>query len=107
MNEKEEAILKLLQQYSSQFKKIYVAPEIPENKLNNAKKSCQVPEGEEVLALFDFTEWGSAKDSMLICKDTLYFHFITTQKISFSDFVELPVKSSLRRSGAVEPAAGA
>jgi len=95
MNEKEEAIMKLLQQHGSQFKKIYVAPEIPENKLNNANKSCQVPEGEEVLALFDFTEWGSAKDSMLICKDTLYFHFITAQKISFSDFVELPVKSSL------------
>lgn len=95
MDAKEEAILKLLRQYGSKFKKIYVAPEIPENKLNNAKKSCQVPKGEEIQALFDFTEWGSAKDSMLICKDTLYFHFITAQKISFSDFIELPVKSSL------------
>jgi len=95
MNENKEAILKLLKEYSSRFSKIYIDPDIPEKKLNNAKKSCQVPEGEEILALFDFTEWGSAKDCMLICKDTLYFYFITAQKISFSDFMELPVKSSL------------
>jgi hypothetical protein len=95
MNEKEAAILKLLKQYGSQFSKIYIEPDIPEKKLNNATKSCQVPEGEEILALFDFTEWGSAKDCMLICKNTIYFHFITAQKISLTDFVELPVKSSL------------
>ena len=44
---------------------VYISKKIPEKKLKNAKKSLNVPEGEEALILFDDTAFGSAKDGML------------------------------------------
>ncbi|MFD0577451.1 Hsp70 family protein [Dactylosporangium darangshiense] len=47
---------------SSRF---HLAPGIPGNKLTNALSMHPTAAGEEVLALYDFTVWGGAKESML------------------------------------------
>jgi hypothetical protein len=44
----------------------YVAPNIPKSKLANARKSCEVPENDEVLALINSTVFGGAKNCLLV-----------------------------------------
>jgi serine/threonine protein kinase len=59
---------------------LYVLPTIPEKKLNNGRKSCEVPEKEEILALIDGTLFGSAADCVLFGVTGMYYH----------DFLESP-----------------
>lgn len=51
----------------------YVVPNIPAQKLANARVSCSLA-NEEVLALIDATLFGSAKNGMLITAKGVHFH---------------------------------
>jgi hypothetical protein len=53
---------------------LHLAPKIPASKLNNARKSCKLPEDEQVLGLLDLTIFGSASDAMLFGRRGIYFH---------------------------------
>jgi hypothetical protein len=48
--------------------------EIPPKKLANARRTCEVPEGERVHVLLDCTVFGSAKDSMLFGEEAVFYH---------------------------------
>ena len=52
---------------------LHVAPDIPEKKLANAMKCCEVPEWEIVLGLIDSTVFGSAKNGLVFCSYSMYF----------------------------------
>jgi serine/threonine protein kinase len=53
---------------------LHVAPDIPEKKLANARKACEIPEAERILALVDATVFGSAKNCLAFGTEGLYFH---------------------------------
>ena len=93
MDEKEQAVVSLLQQYRRTSRKIHIAPEIPEGKLHNARKVCQIPDEETVTALFDLTEWGSAKHCLVLCPQTLYYNCGAPAKLTLAEFLELPITS--------------
>lgn len=52
----------------------YVGDRIPEKKMNNARKSCMVDEGDNVLALIDSTLFGSAATALVVCEKGVYWH---------------------------------
>ena len=58
---------------------LYVTPNIPEKKLRNARKFCEVPDEEDVLALIDCTVFGSASDAMLFGTRHLFFRNFIAQ----------------------------
>ena len=58
-------ILKEVRENTSFGDGIFFMGNIPEKKFENAKKTMGVPEGEDVLILFDDTAFGSAKDGMV------------------------------------------
>jgi len=87
--------------------KVYLAPEIPEKKLNAAIKSM-VPTLDPVyvLAIIDTTVFGGAKDGALLTGKSFYFHpfGVSTSEIELStiesvEFIEDEVEKS---SGKVE-----
>jgi hypothetical protein len=49
-------------------------PDIPPSKLENAKKACEVPQEETILALVDCTALGSAKDCLMFGNEGIYWH---------------------------------
>lgn len=53
-------------------KEYYINP-IPNIKASNARESLMIPVGEEIFALIDFTIFGSAKDSLAITENGLYW----------------------------------
>jgi hypothetical protein len=53
---------------------LYIAPNIPKNKLANATKSCKVPTGERIIALIDNTIFGSASECFLFGLNAVYYH---------------------------------
>lgn len=53
---------------------LHVAPRIPAAKLDKATRACRVPAGETVLALVDFTIFGSASDALVIGAHGLDYH---------------------------------
>lgn len=67
-----ESILEILQRYSSKIE-LHIHPEIPKDKLINAKNSCNLNPQENVLGLIDFTAFRSAKKCLLFCLDGIYF----------------------------------
>ncbi len=83
-----------------QLSSLYLAPSIPDKKLRNARKFCEVPDEEEVLALIDCTVFGSASDAVLFGNQHLFFrNFIAQEgrpgRISYGDLIRL----SLQRAG--------
>ncbi|MDW3177082.1 MAG: hypothetical protein R8J94_06840 [Acidimicrobiia bacterium] len=50
----------------------YVAPDVPKKKERNARASCAVPDDEEVLALVDFTVFGSANNAVVLTSSGIY-----------------------------------
>ena len=53
---------------------LYVAPDIPPKKLQNAQVSCQVPADEQILGLIDATVFGSAKNGLAFGTRGVYYH---------------------------------
>lgn len=68
----QDEILKIIKSIDSSGD-IYTTPNIPEKKLNSARKSTSIPDDEQVLALIDTTLFGSATDCMLIGTNGIYY----------------------------------
>ncbi len=75
---------------------LYVAPHIPPGKLDNAIQDyapqVQIP---DVLALYDGTLMGSAKDGAIFCKESLVFQntdLERPQEIRYDDIVRVTTK---------------
>jgi hypothetical protein len=84
---------------------LFVAPDIPSDKLKNAikdyAKEVRIP---EVLALFDGTLLGSAKDGVVLCKERLVFQNNDLQdpmEIRYDDIVRVNLKKRFLRGSVV------
>ncbi len=84
---------------------LFVAPDIPSDKLRNAikdyAKDVRIP---EVLALYDGTLLGSAKDGVVLCKERLVFQnndLQDAQEIRYDDIVRVNLKKRLLRGSRV------
>ncbi len=68
----------------------FVHPEIPNDKLANARQAARVPEDETVVALVDCTFFGSAKDCVLFGTKAIYFKNSTfDQFLPYSEFPDI------------------
>ena len=82
----------------------FVYPNIPDKKLSNALKTCEVPEEEKILAIIDATVMGNAKHCLAIGQGGIYVHNDWSGKTpgrhyySYKDFLTL----NIERSGAYE-----
>lgn len=52
---------------------LYVAPEIPQKKLVNARRVCEVSDDEEIVGLLDCTLFGAATDCVLWSTTRIYY----------------------------------
>ncbi|NNE68987.1 MAG: hypothetical protein HKN29_01345 [Rhodothermales bacterium] len=84
---------------------LYVAPHIPTDKLSNAIKDyardVRIP---EVLAIYDGTLLGSAKDGAVFCKERLVFQnndLQDPQEIRYDDIVRVNLKKKFLRGARV------
>lgn len=80
----------------SHLSSLYVSPEIPDKKLRTARKFCEVPDEEHVLALIDCTVFGSASDAVLFGNRHLFFrNFVARDgrpgRISYADLCQVPI----------------
>jgi hypothetical protein len=80
---------------------LYLAPDIPSDKLENAladfAKEVRIP---DVIALYDGTLMGSAKDGVVFCEDRLVFqnsNLDQPQEIWYEDIVQVSTKKLLLR----------
>lgn len=83
---------------SARLKRFFTQPGIPDRKLRNATEACGLRPGIDVLALVDFTFFGSAKEALLICTDGLHYRWPTEAKpklILYSDFLTLDITSRM------------
>lgn len=69
----ENALRRHFVRNKAQFKDFYIQPNIPDHKLANARAACSVPASEKVIALFDLTVFGSAKDAVVFGEAGIYF----------------------------------
>ena len=53
---------------------LFIYPDIPNNKLSNAKQTCLMHYEEKVLALVDVTIFGSAKNALIFGTRGIYYH---------------------------------
>jgi hypothetical protein len=77
--------------------KLYFAPTIPANKLSAARQACQLPDAEQVLALADFTTFGSVKECLVVSWSAVHYRWpsgLAPKKIEFAKFVESEITSS-------------
>jgi hypothetical protein len=56
------------------YNDLYIHPDIPSKKLAKAYKKCNVPTGEGIIGLVDFTVFGSASEALLFGVRGIYFH---------------------------------
>lgn len=84
---------------------LYVAPDIPTGKLENAIKDyapdVRIP---EVLAMYDGTLFGSGKDGVLLCKERLVFQnsdLDRPQEIRYDDIVRVNARKQFMRGSKV------
>ena len=54
---------------------VFLAPDIPDKKLSNAKAVCFVPPGALILGLIDCTVFGSAKECLLFSDKGMHYRF--------------------------------
>jgi hypothetical protein len=76
---REEKILEVLRSTLPQSD-LYLIPDIPADKLDNARQSCALPPHEKVLGLLDCTIKGSAKNALIFGLDGIYWHNDFTAK---------------------------
>ena len=72
-----EKIITLLKSYQSKdngLQSLYVLPDIPPRKLNNARRQSKVPTAEKIFGLIDCTVFGSAKNGILFGQKGIYFN---------------------------------
>lgn len=78
---------------------LYVAPEIPEDKLSNALGDfAKGLEADDVLALYDATLMGSAKDGAVFTRDRLVFQnndLEPSHEVGYHDLVQVESKRRL------------
>lgn len=78
---------------------LYVAPHIPERKLDNALKDyAKTFSRDEVLVLFDATLMGSAKDGAVFARDRMIFQNNDLQSVNevrYEDIVQVDAKRKL------------
>jgi hypothetical protein len=63
---------------------ICVTPDIPTEKMRNARKACEMPGGEKALALIDFTIFGSAKNALIFGEHAVYYHNVGHYTVKYS-----------------------
>jgi len=68
--EQKEAVLKALRLHAN--RDLYIIPNIPPNKLANARQSCAVAADDEVLALVDTSAMRNAKSCLLVATSGIY-----------------------------------
>lgn len=68
--EQQAAVLKALRLHAN--RDLYITPNIPQNKLANAKQSCAVAADNEVLALVDTSAMRNAKSCLLVATSGIY-----------------------------------
>ena len=78
---------------------LYVAPQIPDNKLRNALNDYAATiAAEDVLALYDATLLGSAKDGAVFTQDRFVFQnndLEPAQEVSYGDIVRVEMKRKM------------
>ena len=90
----------LIEQYIPDAPRIglYRHPNIPDDKLANALKDyAHTVERDEVIALYDATLFGSAKDGAVICADRIVFQntdLHPAQEMRYDDIVNVVSKKS-------------
>lgn len=52
---------------------LFIAPNIPLGKINNARRTCAVPQDDEILGLVDATALGSAENCLLVSSSGVFF----------------------------------
>lgn len=68
--EQKEAVLKALRLHAN--RDLYIVPNIPGNKLANARQACAVAADDEVLALVDTSAMRSAKSCLVVATSGIY-----------------------------------
>jgi len=68
--EQQAAVLKALRLHAN--RDLYITPNIPPNKLANARRSCAVAADDEVLALVDTSAMRNAKSCLLVATSGIY-----------------------------------
>jgi DNA-directed RNA polymerase subunit RPC12/RpoP len=53
---------------------LFLSPDIPAKKLNNAGQACVVPNDEAIVCLIDCTVFGNAKNALLFGACAIYYH---------------------------------
>lgn len=74
--------------YRGSASEYYLDP-IPEVKVNNARDSLNIPSTEPLVALVDFTLFGSAKDAMVVTGVGLYWKNVTDKTPNYLSWDEL------------------
>ena len=85
---KNHELLPLLQQITEDCNSFYFAPDIPDEKLGEAKRAyAELDEDEIVLCLFDSTVFGGADDGALFTNKGVYWHEIFDEPkfVSYTD----------------------
>lgn len=72
---------------------LYVDPEIPKEKLNNTRKSCNLSQAKRILGLVDIALYESTKNCLVFTVDGVYYHNecggrIQRGAISYREFTE-------------------
>jgi serine/threonine protein kinase len=68
-----DALLHILHEFNSPGDGIYILEGIPDKKLANARRICELPRDEEVLLLVDHTVFGSARNCLLVTAGGIYY----------------------------------
>ena len=74
---------------------LFVSPEVPKEREDNARKKCNIPQTEKIIGLVDLTKGGSAKNCLVFGKRGIYFHNCIFSKtpgkrfIPYKDFKNL------------------
>lgn len=75
LNRRERQILRKLKKFDPISDDIFfVLPNIPTDRLKNAREVCAVPTSERILGLFDLTFWGSASKALVFGREGIYFY---------------------------------
>ena len=85
-----EAVLRELIPHAPQFG-LYVAPDIPDGLLRAARKAFGDGFDEEIVALYDATRFGSAKDGALFGAASFVFQNLveTPQRVAYTDLIRV------------------
>lgn len=88
--------------YAAAFpKNSYIAPNIPEKKLNGAIKGMDKSlDPDAVIVIYDSTLFGGAEDGMMFTNDTLYYHlaFNDIFSVKYSEITSVELKKDVSKN---------